>query len=89
MFKFVFELLTSPLGLPIHWICEYLILGFIGVIAYKFAFKQVGDLYDCGIISGSFSGSLLHWVIRLIAFSFLWANTYGSIWLGKMICGLF
>ena len=37
MFKFVFELLTDPLGLPIDWIYEYIILCVIGVIACRFA----------------------------------------------------
>lgn len=89
MLKFAFELLTEPLGLPIHWIYEYFILAVIGMLAYKFAFKQVGDLYNSGIINGRFLGSIFHWVIRLIVFSLLWAITYGLIWLGKIVLGLF
>ena len=34
MFKFIFDLLTDPLGLPIEWYYEYLILAAIGTIAY-------------------------------------------------------
>ena len=68
MFKLFFELLTDPLGLPIDWIYEYIILGVIGVIAYRFAFNTVGNLYNSEMIYGRFSGSLFHWIIRLFAF---------------------
>lgn len=85
MFKFVFELLTDPLGLPIGWIYEYIILAVIGAIAYCFAFNKVGNLYDSGMINGSFLGSLCHWIIRLFVFCLLWAITYGVIWIGKRV----
>ena len=85
MFKLFFELLTDPLGLPIDWIYEYIILGVIGVIAYLFAFNTVGNLYNSEMIYGRFSGSLFHWIIRLFAFCLLWAITYGVIWIGKRI----
>ena len=38
MFKFIFDLATEPLGLPIEWYYEWLILGVIGFIAYLFAY---------------------------------------------------
>lgn len=85
MFKFVFELLTDPLGLPIDWIYEYIILAVIGLMAYCFAFNKVGNLYNSEMIYGRFSGSLCHWIIRLFAFCLLWAIAYGMIWIGKRI----
>ena len=85
MFKFVFELLTDPLWLPIDWIYEYIILGVIGVIACRFAYNTVGNLYNSEMIYGRFSGSLFHWIIRLFAFCLLWAIAYGMIWIGKRI----
>ena len=85
MFKPIYEFLTSPLGLPIEWYYEYLILAIIDFIAYKLAFSKVGDLYDSGIISGSSSGSFLHWIIRAFFFIVMWAVTYGVIWLGKFV----
>lgn len=60
MIKFIFELLTDPLGLPTDWIYEYIILAVIEAIAYDFAFKKVGNLYNSGMINGSFLGSLCH-----------------------------
>ena len=79
MFKFIFEILTDPLGLPIEWYWEYLILAVIGAIAYAVAYRCVGDMYSGGMIDGSISGSFFHWHIRLILFVALWAVTYGII----------
>lgn len=69
----IFEILTSPLGLPIHWAWEYLILLGIGSIAFAISYPIVGKLYDWGLISGRTAGSVLHWTIRLIVFAALWA----------------
>ncbi len=85
MFKLFFELLTEPLGLPIEWYYEYIILAIIGVISYGIAYSKVGDMYRGGFIDGRTSGSFFHWLIRLIIFAVLWAITYGVIWLGKII----
>lgn len=79
MFKFIFDLLTDPLGLPIEWYWEYIILLVIGAVAYAVAYRCVGDMYSGGMIDGSTSGSFFHWLIRLILFVILWAVTYGII----------
>ena len=83
MWKKLFDFLTEPLGLPIEWYWEYLILAVIGFIAYVIAFRCVGDLYDSGAISGRGIGSFLHWLIRLVFFTVVWAITYGIIFIGK------
>ena len=77
--KFIFDLLTSPLGLPIAWYWEYLIFWAISFIAYRVAFASIGKLYDRHIISGSFLGSLCHWLIRFIFFIVIWAVVYAII----------
>lgn len=79
MFKFIFDLLTDPLGLPVEWYWEYIILLVIGALAYAVAYRCVGDMYSGGMIDGSTSGSFFHWLIRLILFVILWAVTYGII----------
>lgn len=79
MFKFLFDLLTDPLGLPIEWYYEYLILAAIGTVAYGIAYRCVGDMYHSGAIDGRTSGSFFHWLIRFILFAVLWALTYGVI----------
>ena len=79
MFKFLFDLLTDPLDLPIEWYYEYLILAVIGAIAYGIAYRCVGDMYHSGAIDGRTSGSFFHWLIRFILFAALWAVTYGVI----------
>lgn len=85
MFKVIFEFLTEPLGLPIMWYWEYIILAVIGVIAYVIAYNAVEDMYRGDIISGRTTGSFFHWLIRLVIFTIIWAVTYGVIWLCKLI----
>lgn len=76
MLKFLFGVLTDPLGLPIDAIWEYLILAVIGAIAFGIAWN---------ISPGGEFGSLIHWVVRLIAFVVLWAIVYGIIALVQWI----
>ena len=83
--SFLFDRITNPLGLPIAWYWEWIILAVIELAAFAIAFRAVGDLYDGGMISGSASGSILHWIIRLIVFVAIWAITYFVIWLAKLI----
>ena len=79
MMKFIFELLTSPLGLPIPWYIEYIILLVVNTVAFELAFAAVGKLYSGNIIHGKKTGSVLHWIIRIFAFFVLWAILYGLI----------
>ncbi len=85
MFKVIFEFLTEPLGLPIVWYQEYIILAVIGFVAYIIAYNTVGDLYRADFISGSTTGSFFHWLIRLFIFAIIWAVTYAVIWLSKLV----
>lgn len=85
VFSFVFDRITDPLGLPIEWYWEWIILAVVGIAAYIIAYRAVGDLYSDGWIGGSTAGSVLHWIIRLIAFIIIWAITYGVIWLVRFI----
>ena len=85
MFKFIFDLATEPLGLPIDWYYEWIILLVIGEIAYHVAYDKVGALYHSGSISGRAAGSFVHWIIRTVVFVAVWAVTYGVIWTGKFV----
>lgn len=79
IFKFMFERLTDPLGLPINPLYEYAILGVIGLIAYAIAYRKVGDMYHGGLIDGRTAGSFFHWLIRLFLFVVMWLAIYGVI----------
>ena len=85
MFKFIFEILTDPLGLPVNILTEYIILGVIGLFAYIVSFQIVGNMYHGGQISTRTGGSAAHWLIRLLSFVPIWAVTYFVIWVGKLI----
>lgn len=79
LFSFIFDKITDPLTLPIHPLWEWLILLVIGEIAYRFAFRKVGNLYRTGAINGRFMGSLLHWIIRFLIYVPVWAIVYWLI----------
>lgn len=79
IFKFMFERLTDPLGLPLNPLYEYAILGVIGLIAYAIAYRKVGDMYHGGLIDGRTAGSFFHWLIRLFLFVVMWLAIYGVI----------
>lgn len=85
MFKFILDLATEPLGLPIEWYYEWIILLVIGEIAYRVVYDKVGELYYSGSISGRLAGSFVHWIIRTIVFVAIWAVTYGVIGLAKLL----
>lgn len=78
-FSFCFDQLTDPLSLPIDPITEYIILAFIGLLAYMLAYRLVGIMYDANAISGSLLGSIFHWSLRFIIFVSLWGLTNGAI----------
>jgi hypothetical protein len=70
MLKFFFEFLTSPLGLPIDAIWEYVILAVIAAVAFCIGWV---------VSPGGEWGSAIHWVVRFVAFIVLWAIVYGII----------
>jgi len=65
--KILFELLTSPLTISDNYFVNYIIIGLIKIIAFKVAFKMVGDIGLFGEV-----GSILHWIIRFVTFFLLW-----------------
>ncbi len=73
--KFIFEILTSPFGLPINPVYEYILLAGIGLIAFRIAYDLAGMLGG-----DSFERKGLHWFIRLLVFIVLWAIARGVIW---------
>lgn len=79
IFKFMFERLTDPLGLPIDSLYEYAILAVIGAIAYCIAYSKVGDMYHGGMIDGRTAGSFFHWIIRAFLFVVMWLIAYAVI----------
>lgn len=74
--RFIFDLITSPFGLPINVIYEYVVLLINGGIAYIIAYYAAGRL-------GNFpeDRKVLHWLIRTVIFVGLWALERFVIWL--------
>lgn len=70
MYRFMFELLTDPLGLPVNDLWEYAILAVIGMIAFAFGWE---------LSPGCMFGAIIHWSARLVAFVVLWAVAYALL----------
>ena len=85
IFKFLFELYTDPLGLPIDRLQEYSILAVIGVTAYLSSFRIVGIMYDRDWIHTKIGGSFMHWTIRFVLFFSMWAIARIAIWLYRFV----
>jgi len=67
MKKFLFDLITSPFSLFENPFCNYIAMTIIGFIAFKIAFATVKELGLRGE-----AGSIVHWIIRLFVFAFVW-----------------
>lgn len=65
--KMLFEFLISPLTISDNYFINCALLLLISFIAYRVAFKAVGDMGVRGEI-----GSLLHWIIRFVVVMALW-----------------
>lgn len=84
--KIIFDYAINPLGIPmLEPLYEWSILFLIELIAFKIAFSKVGDLYRYGFIHSRDVGSIIHWIIRIIVFTFIWAITYGFFWIGLFL----
>ena len=70
MLKLLFELMTDPLGLPLVWYWDMIIMTVIGSVAF---------IIGWNISPGGRFGSLIHWTVRFVAFVVLWALVYGLI----------
>ena len=76
MLKILYEILVSPLGLPINPIWEYVIIFIVGEIAHEVAFW---------ISPGGRFGSLIYWVTKFLVFVVVWIVLYVVILVVKFI----
>ena len=67
MLKFFYTLLTDPLGLPLEWFWEYIILTILGWVVHEIAWS---------VSPGGTFGSLVYWGTKLLAFVLIWAILY-------------
>ena len=94
--KPIFEILTDSFQISDDIITNCKWMAIIGLIAFVIAYKIVGKLYEARIIYSSGLGSLLHWIIRLIAFTFVFwifkfamENTIVAITIAIIILGIY
>ena len=70
MDRFLFTILSHPLGLPVQAIWEYAILAVLALAVCAVGWE---------LTSGSTLGLLKHWALRLLAFFLLWAAAYALL----------
>ena len=66
----LYNLLTSPFGLPISPIWEWLILLVVGEVVHEIAWSAS---------PGGRFGSIVYWATKFLAFLAIWAILYGII----------
>ena len=76
MNKVIYEILISPLGLPLPIIWEYILLAIIEGIAFRIAWN---------VSPGGPAGSLIHYLVRIPAVFIFWAFAYAIIAFAKWI----
>lgn len=86
--KYIFEYLTDSFSLLDNPLDDWVIITIIGVIAYKIAYRSVGDLFRFDLIDGREAGHVLHWIIRLIVFIFIFGITTVVIRINHWFNGL-
>lgn len=79
--KPLFDILTGDVAVMDNVLYNYLIMLVVGEIAFRVAWSFVGDLYRMGAIDGKASGSIIHWIIRLIAYVVCAYIIRGGIWI--------
>lgn len=83
--KPIFEWLTGNYNLFINPLYNYVAMGIVGLLAFIIAWNVVGNLYDSDIINGSTAGSIIHWIVRIIAFIIIFSVVSVIIWIVKLI----
>ena len=76
MLKFLYTIITSPLGLPIDPIWEYIILLVVGEVVHEIAYW---------VSPGGKFGSIVYWSTKLLVFIAIWAILYGIIAVIKFV----
>lgn len=66
--KPLFDVLTGSVAVMDNVLYNYLIMIVVGEIAFRVAWRFVGELYRMGAINGKASGSAIHWLVRLVAY---------------------
>lgn len=83
--KPIFEMITGEYVILDNVFYNYIVMGFIGIMSFCIAWNLVGKMYSLDIISGKKVGSLIHWIIRLIAFIIIFYIFSLAIWMTKLI----
>ena len=85
IFKMLFEYITDGFALFENATYNYVAMGIVGMIAFTIAYGTVRDLYQDGFIEGSAIGSLIHFIIRTLAFVAIFLIFTSILWLYQLV----
>lgn len=88
LLKPIFEWLTSNYYLFDNAIYNYFAMALVGLVALIVAWNSVGFLYNHDLISGRISGSIIHWLLRFIAFIVIFTIISSIIGLVRFILSI-
>lgn len=86
--KPIFEWLTGNYNLFDNIIYNYIAMAIVGLLAFTIAWEFVGELYNSDLIRGRAIGSIIHWVVRFIAFVVIFSVFSIIIWFIKLILSI-
>ncbi len=86
--KAIFEFTVDQYTLFENPIYNYLAMALVGSIGFMIAWNFVGKLYRLDIIESRWAGSLIHWIVRLIAVTGMVLLGSGLLWLYKTIISI-
>lgn len=86
--KTFFEWLTGTFNLFDNYLYNYAAIAIVGFFAFVIAWNFVGYLYKNNSITGSTVGTVIHWIIWIIAFVVFFSVISFIIWIVKLILSI-
>lgn len=86
--KSVFEWVIGNYTLFENPFYDYIAMALIGSVAFWIAWNFVGILYDEDTISIPIVGSIIHWITRILVFSFIFIAVSVVIWIIKLVISI-
>lgn len=69
----LYEIYAAPFTLITNPLIILLLIALTCGIAFVYAYRTVGVMYSKNIIVGRTEGSIMHWIIRIIAIFVFWS----------------
>lgn len=88
IFSPMFDILTGDVAVCDNVLYNYLFMFLVGEFAFRLTYSRVGNAYRSGAIGERVSGSILHWVIRIVVYVILAYALRAGIWTYNFVIGI-